>query len=87
VLSANHSALRVDTVEAPWVVRPCEAFDFPAKPRHKVAVPPMGGAGARKVRWSSPHLPPAGFRASWGYRLFVDDLLPAPGAGVLQLER
>jgi len=55
-------------------------FDVPASP--PPGVPPMGVAGAEKVCLSSPNLR-RGFPSQLGYRLFVDDLLPAPGAGAL----
>jgi heat-inducible transcriptional repressor len=59
-------------------------FGFPASP---ATVRSAMGALEQQGLLVQPHTSAGRVPSQQGYRLYVDDLLPAPGAGALQLER
>jgi len=74
----------VDTVEPVGSQTLVKRFDFPASP---ATVRTAMGVLEQKGLLVQPHISAGRVPSQLGYRLFVDDLLPAPGAGALQLER
>ena len=74
----------VDTVEPVGSQTLVKRFGFPASP---ATVRTAMGVLEQQGLLVQPHPSAGRVPSQQGYRLFVDDLLPAPGAGALQLER
>ena len=74
----------VDTVEPVGSQTLVKRFGFPASP---ATVRTAMGVLEQKGLLVQPHPSAGRIPSQQGYRLFVDDLLPAPGAGALQLEK
>ncbi|MCT0211961.1 HrcA family transcriptional regulator [Synechococcus sp. CS-1324] len=74
----------VDTVEPVGSQTLVKRFGFPASP---ATVRTAMGVLEQRGLLVQPHPSAGRVPSQQGYRLFVDDLLPAPGAGALQLEK
>jgi heat-inducible transcriptional repressor len=74
----------VDTVEPVGSHTLVKRFGFPASP---ATVRTAMGVLEQQGLLVQPHPSAGRVPSQQGYRFFVDDLLPAPGAGALQLER
>lgn len=74
----------VDTVEPVGSHTLVRRFGFPASP---ATVRSAMGALEQRGLLTQPHTSAGRIPSQLGYRLYVDELLPAPGAAAIQLER